>query len=403
MTKRLAYPAAWAQNGQAVDPDLDTTHLSYEANRYATKGWHSEKPPEQWQNFLSQISDMKIISLLVDGIQQWDSGVTYQVGALSKVAGVSYIRVSVVTPVKSPELSGSGWDKLVDPTALGFNNLVQGLIDKLSAHNAASNPHADDIHNVIGGGYIKSEVDSKFASATDPKTIVYHMGQAGQTVHGETVAQIGTLSAALGGTFSGPVIFEEDAIIQISPSMVVHLNQATALLEMASGTVSLGVAANGVGYVVTVDGMFVVMSEANYAQLNNVQNGQFALPTPLLSMDFFNSMNDVEAIGNWILDSDNPPVFSATGALGLGSNPIRFSKGIDIRVPLTVLCVGVNASGTSVYSLQDKVDFTVGPGISTTLNTYISVNMGIPGMTHLKRLLMYPRLSANQKTMLAVN
>ena len=72
-------------------------------------------------------------------------------------------------------------------------------------------------------------------------------------------------------------------------------------------------------------------------------------------------------------------------------------------MPLTVLCVGVNASGTSVYSLQDKVDFTVGPGISTTLNTYISVNMGIPGMTHLKRLLMYPRLSANQKTMLAVN
>lgn len=27
-TKRLAYPAAWAQNGQAVDPDLDTTHPS---------------------------------------------------------------------------------------------------------------------------------------------------------------------------------------------------------------------------------------------------------------------------------------------------------------------------------------------------------------------------------------
>lgn len=136
------------------------------------------------------------------------------------------------------------------------------------------------------------------------------MGQAGQTVHGETFAQIGTLSAALGGTFSGPVIFEKDAIIQFSPSMVVHLNPATALLEMTDGTVSLGVAANGVGYVVTTGGMFVVMSEANYAQLNNVQNGQFALPIPIMSMNFFNSMDDVESIGNWILDSDNPPVFS---------------------------------------------------------------------------------------------
>ena len=398
MTQRLAYPAAWAQNGQAVDPDLDTTHLSYEDNRYATKGWHSEKPPEQWQNFLSQISDMKIISLLVDGIQQWDSGVTYQVGALSKVAGVSYIRVSVVTPVKSPELSGSGWDRLVDPTALGFNNLVQGLIDKLAAHNAASNPHEDDIHNVIGGGYIKSEVDLKFASATDPKTIVYHMGQAGQAVHGETVAQIDTLSAALGGTFSGPVIFEDDAIIQISPSMVVHLNQATALLEMANGTVSLGVAANGVGYVVTVDGMFVVMSEANYAQLNNVQNGQFALPIPTMSMNFFNSMNDVESIGNWILDSVDAPVFNSFGALSLG-NPVTFVKS-QVVPNATWYLTGYSATGTTIFKVVDVPSEVTITGGSTTMRNLINFVSPSNGIEFIKALVVYPRLTGYQKSML---
>lgn len=398
MTERLAYPAAWAQNGQAVDPDLDTTHLSYESNRYATKGWHSEKPPEQWQNFLSQISDMKIISLLVDGIQQWDSGVTYQVGALSKVAGVSYIRVSVVTPVKSPELSGSGWDRLVDPTALGFNNLVQGLIDKLSAHNAESKPHADDIHNVVGGGYIKSEVDLKFASATDPKTIVYHMGQAGQTVHGETVAQIGTLSAALGGTFSGPVIFEEDAIIQISPSMVVHLNQATALLEMANGTVSLGVAANGVGYVVTVGGMFVVMSEANYAQLNNVQNGQFALPIPTMSMNFFNSMSDAESIGNWILDSDDAPAFNSFGALSL-VNPVYFVK--SRQVPnATWYLMGYSATGTAIFQIVDYPAGITITGGTTTMRDLINFVSPSNGIEFIKALVVYPRLTGYQKSML---
>lgn len=398
MTKRLAYPAAWAQNGQAVDPDLDTTHPSYEANRYATKGWHSEKPPEQWQNFLSQISDMKVISLLMDGIQQWDSGVTYQVGALSKVAGVSYIRVSVVTPVKSPELSGSGWDKLVDPTALGFNNLVQGLIDKLSAHNATSNPHADDIHNVIGGGYIKSEVDPKFASATDPKTIVYHMGQFGQTVHGETVAQIGTLSAALGGTFSGPVIFEEDAIIQISPSMVVHLNQATALLEMANGTVSLGVAANGVGYVVTTGGMFVVMSEANYAQLNNVQNGRFALPIPIMSMNFFNSMDDVESIGNWILDSVDAPAFNSFGALSL-ANPVYFVK--SQQVPnATWYLMGYSATGTSIFKVVDVPSGVTITGGATAMRNLIKFVSPSNGIEFIKALVVYPRLTDYQKSML---
>lgn len=394
MTKRLAYPAAWAQNGQAVDPDLDTTHLSYEANRYATKGWHSEKPPEQWQNFLSQISDMKIIGLLVDGIQQWDSGVTYQVGALSKVAGVSYIRVSVVTPVKSPELSGSGWDKLVDPTALGFNNLVQGLIDKLSAHNAASNPHADDIHNVVGGGYIKSEVDPKFASATDPKTIVYHMGQAGQSVHGETVAQIGTLSAALGGTFSGPVIFEDDAIIQISPSKVVHLNRATALLEMANGTVSLGIAANGVGYVVTTAGMFVVMSEDNYDQLNMVQNSQFALPVPVWSMNLQQSLSDAEGSGNWVVNSEASPVFTEFG-LTLTDNLIHISYYQPVAV--TIHIVAYDIAGTKLVAI---LDYESAINYGTTINSLLADTFNLPTAVYFKSMVFYPQLTANQKSML---
>lgn len=394
MTNRLAYPAAWAQNGQAVDPDLATTHLSYEANRYATKGWHSEKPPEQWQNFLSQISDMKIISLLVDGIQQWDSGVTYQVGALSKVAGVSYIRVSVVTPVKSPELSGSGWDRLVDPTALGFNNLVQGLIDKLSAHNAASNPHADDIHNVVGGGYIKSEVDPKFASATDPKTIVYHMGQAGQAVHGETVAQIDTLSAALGGTFSGPVIFEDDAIIQISPSKVVHLNRATALLEMANGTVSLGIAANGVGYVVTTAGMFVVMSEDNYDQLNMVQNSQFALPVPVWSMNLQQSLSDAKGRGNWVVNSEASPVFTKFG-LTLTDNPIHISYYQPLAV--TAHVVAYDIAGTKLVAILDY-DSAISQG--TTINNLLANDFNLPTAVYFKSMVFYPQLTANQKSML---
>ena len=394
MTKRLAYPAAWAQNGQAVDPDLDTTHPSYEANRYATKGWHSEKPPEQWQNFLSQISDLKVLGLLVDGIQQWDAGVTYELNALSKVAGVVYIRVAVVTPVVSPELAGSGWDELVDQTALGFNNLVQGLIDKLSVHNAASNPHDDDIHNVVGGGYLKTEVNPKFNSATDPNTIVYHMGQSGQIVHGETVAQIGTLSAVEGGTFSGPVIFEDDAIIQVSPSKVVHLNRATALLEMANGTVSLGIAANGVGYVVTTAGMFVVMSEDNYDQLNMVQNGQFALPVPVWSMNLQQSLSDAEGRGNWVVNSEASPVFTKFG-LTLTDNPIHISYYQPLAV--TAHVVAYDIAGTKLVAILDY-DSAISYG--TTINSLLADAFNLPTAVYFKSMVFYPQLTANQKSML---
>ena len=394
MTKRLAYPAAWAQNGQAVDPDLDTTHPSYEANRYATKGWHSEKPPEQWQNFLSQTSDLKVMDLLVEGVQQWDAGVSYELNALSKVAGVVYIRVAVVTPAVSPELAGSGWDGLVDQTALGFNNLVQGLVDKLSVHNAASNPHDDDIHNVVGGGYLKTEVNPKFDSATDPKTIVYHMGQTGQAVHGETVAQIGTLSAVEGGAFSGPVIFEDNVIIQVSPSKVVHLNRATALLEMANGTVSLGIAANGVGYVVTTAGMFVVMSEDNYDQLNMVQNSQFALPVPVWSMNLQQSLSDAEGIGNWVVNSEASPVFTKFG-LTLTDNPIHISYYQPLAV--TAHVVAYDIAGTKLVAILDY-DSAISQG--TTINNLLANDFNLPTAVYFKSMVFYPQLTANQKSML---
>lgn len=395
MTKRLAYPAAWAQNGQAVDPDLDTTHLSYEANRYATKGWHSEKPPEQWQNFLSQISDMKIISLLVDGIQQWDSGVTYQVGALSKVAGVSYIRVSVVTPVKSPELSGSGWDKLVDPTALGFNNLVQGLIDKLSAHNAASNPHQDNIHDVLGGGYLKTEVEPKFSSDTDPNTIVFHKNITGVTAHSETVEQLGTLSATVGGVFTGPVIFEDDAIIQVSPSKVLHLNKATALLEMASGTVSLGIDASGVGYVVTTAGMFVVVSEANYDALNIKQNAIFALPAPVLGMRVAESLSDADSYGNWIITTSDAPVFTGKG-LKLAGNTIKVVG--KAAMPVTGHCVAFDAAGLKLVAVKDfgsiNGEINIGALVTGASNFNLTTAESVAQLT------FYPQLTTQQKSML---
>ena len=90
MTNRLKYPTPWASGGTAKDPDLDTTHPSYIADRYATVGWKSEKPPEEWQNFLSQISDDKIIERIVKGIVEFDSTVTYTEGAVYAKSGKWY-------------------------------------------------------------------------------------------------------------------------------------------------------------------------------------------------------------------------------------------------------------------------------------------------------------------------
>ena len=220
------------------------------------------------------------------------------------------------------------------------------------------------------------------------------MGQAGQAVHGETVAQIDTLSAVEGGAFSGPVIFEDNVIIQVSPSKVVHLNRATALLEMANGTVSLGIAANGVGYVVTTAGMFVVMSEANYDQLNIVQNSQFALPVPVWSMNLQQSLSDAEGRGNWVVNSEASPVFTKFG-LTLTDNPIHISYYQPLAV--TAHVVAYDIAGTKLVAILDY-DSAISQG--TTINNLLANDFNLPTAVYFKSMVFYPQLTANQKSML---
>lgn len=396
MTRRLTYPHVWAESGVATDPDLDTTHPAYVANKYASQGWHSEKPPEEWQNFLTQISDAKVLELLQQGIFLWDASVTYPIGGLSKVAGVVYLKVTNVTPAKSPEVAGSGWDVLVDPRAGNFNDLVSTLNVKLAEHMAEENPHNDTIHNVVGGGYLKTEMDPKFNSATDPKTIVYHKAQMGQSVHGETVAQLGTLSAAAGGEFSGPVTFEDDAIIQVTPSMIVHLNKATALLELANGTVSLGIAANGKAYVVSSAGQVELMTEANYDQFNISFGYSFALPVPLWSMNLKQSLSDADSVGDWIVTSDSTPVFTKTGVT-LTGNLLRIA--VNLPTPITGIVVAYDAAGVKLVSVKDYGSVV---NAATTINSFVTSagNFNLPTAETFESMVFYPRLSARQKTML---
>ncbi|MEY6830939.1 hypothetical protein [Enterobacter roggenkampii] len=62
---RMSLPAVWAETAvtqyASVDPDLDTTHFLFIADRYKSLGWQAgETEPEQWQNFLQQLTDIKI-------------------------------------------------------------------------------------------------------------------------------------------------------------------------------------------------------------------------------------------------------------------------------------------------------------------------------------------------------
>ena len=352
MTKRLSYPNVWAQDGTATDPDLDTTHPSYLANRYRDIGWKAEKPPEFWQNFLTQISDQKIVSLLFDGVAYWDASVAYQLSAICKYNNVVWIKVTNTSPATAPGATGSDWDSVVDGTASGFNSIVANLNSKLSNHLAASNPHNDTVNTLTDKSYVKTDVDNFFGSATDPRTIVYHKNITGVAAHLETPAQVGTLPAS-GGTFSGPVVMSKSAILALSPTKLVRLNPTTAIFELTLGSTSIGIDGAGNCFVVNSEGTWPIMTEAMYDAFQKSWNNRFALPAPILDMNLKSSASDPMSVGTWTISGTSDFVFNSVGGgIKVNDNTLSFTD-FQINVPVTLAIVARDASNNIISAIKD--------------------------------------------------
>lgn len=385
MTKRLQYPTYWASGGVATDPDLDTTAPSYQPNKYEQHGWEAEKPPEEWQNFITQITDEKIIARMVDGFQLFDSSVTYSEGAVYRKGDKFY------------KIESGVEQEILEVKLAVYQSLVDGMNTLLNDHLAADNPHKDTVDTLVGGGYIKSDVDKFFGDPNDPQTIVYHKNQMGAGVHGETAASTGALPAATGGTFTGDVIFLDDAIIQVTPSKSVHMNKSTALFEIVNGTYSLGVDANGNGYIVSTSGATLIISELNLDTLTMKYNNSFTLPPPFVRVNMRSDLSDGNGIGVWTLDTPADPVFADGLQVDNNAAILTFESITGIRV--TVHLLVTQADGTKQSIVRDFADWNSGPRTGN-LQTMVGVSFGGTNPKYFREYTVYPALTARQKTML---
>lgn len=378
MTRRLLYPEYWASGGTATDPDLDTTAPSFVADRYEKQGWVSEKPPEQWQNFLSQITDEKAIGVMLDGLPSFDSSVTYQEGAMYRKSDKFY------------RIEGGVEKEVLSTVSSDYLALVATLKSLIDGHLAANNPHKDTVDTLTDGTYLKSYIDNKFGSATDPKTIVYHKARTGAGVHQVTAIQIGSLPADTGGTFTGDVIFLSEATIQLTPSKYVHYNQATAVFEIVNGTYSLGVDAAGNGYLIGSAGIAKIITEANMESIVIKYNNSFALPVPIIQMNIEQDISDAESIGVWTVETDSVPVFEV-GKGYVASNSMTLS-GVASGIAHTLVVRG--------YTTKNEVA-VVDVSAAATYATLASViTASSKSFTNIKQIWIYPTLSARQKTKL---
>lgn len=379
MTKRLTFKFPWAQDGEVADPDLDTTNPSYIANRYANLGWEAEKPPNEWQNFLTQISDLKIISLLFSGVAEFDDSVTYQTGAVSVLNGVVQIKVA------------SGWEQILDMKTVDYLNDVAALKLIYDNHMAATNPHQDTVETLTDKSRTKEYLDTAFGSPTDPQTIVYHKLQQGR-VHQETPEQVGTLPIS-GGKFTGPVSFL--AGMRFATNNTVSMNGATGRLELRSGNRILSIDALGnVVWSIVGGAEYPVMTELNYEEFQIRWGNRFALPTPYLSMNLSASINDACSVRGWRINTGGAPVFHPLGGLKVDDNTVTFS-GFDVTCPTSIVMYGRDSSGNLIGARSIQA-----PSAGyTSMNTLLT-NMGFTNAAYVISIECYPTLTAYQQSML---
>lgn len=379
MTSRLKFQFPWAQDGEVADPDLDTTNPSYIANRYANMGWEAEKPPNEWQNFLTQISDLKIMSLLFSGVAEFDSSVTYQTGAVSVLNGVVQIKVA------------SGWEQILDMKTVDYLNDVAALKLIYDNHMAAINPHQDTVETLTDKSRTKEYLDNAFGSPTDPQTIVYHKLQQGR-VHQETPEQVGTLPTS-GGTFTGPVSFL--AGMKFTTDNTVSMNGATGRLELRSGNriLSIDALGNVLWSIVGGEG-YQVMTELNYSEFQIRWGGRFALPTPYLRMNMSRSLNDGYSVRGWKINTSGTPIFHNSGGLKVSDNTVTFT-GFDVSCPTSIIMYGRDASGNAIMAKS-----IMAPSAGYTSMRTLLTNMGFTNAAYVEEIICYPTLTAYQQSML---
>ena len=379
MTSRLKFQFPWAQDGEVADPDLDTTNPSYIADRYANLGWEVEKPPNEWQNFLTQISDLKIMSLLFSGVAEFDSSVTYQTGAVSVLNGVVQIKVA------------SGWEQILDMKTVDYLNDVAALKLIYDNHMAATNPHQDTVETLTDKSRTKEYLDTAFGSPTDPQTIVYHKLQQGR-VHQETPEQVGTLPIS-GGAFTGPVSFL--AGMRFATNNTVSMNGATGRLELRSGNRILSIDALGnVVWGIVGGEEYQVLTELNYSEFQIRWGNRFALPLPFLDMNITRSLNDASSVGGWTITTSTTPVFQAVdGGLRVDNNTVTF-EGFSVASPGTFVVYAMEGTGKKIRAVVD------GPSANYTSLSTLLTNIGLTTATYVSRITCYPKLTTYQKSML---
>lgn len=379
MTNRFKYVGVWAEGGFSTDPDLDTKQPAFVPDKYEKIGWTAEKPPEEWQNFTSQITDLKIKDIIIAGIPNWEAGLSYQQNALvyEEVSGEIFLNISggITT---APLSDTKAWGSSVGGSSDKFLKEVANMRARLQAHVDADNPHQDTVDTLVDGSYIKDDVNLMFSDKTDARTLAYHMAQIG-AVHRETPEQVGTLPNS-GGTFTGDVSFHR--AVMLPNNGFIHYNTNVGVVEIVTQSkFAIGTDSAGNAYLRKEDKYYRLLSEENYNTFEITANRLFVVPTAYNQMTFNDSLSDTDSIGDWTVLTSKVPQFDMNRGLYVVDNPTTL---IDFSSKADSTLVVIGAINDKLVTLHAKV----GAKAFNTISGVLEAVSGV-GVTHVRRISIY--------------
>lgn len=366
----------WASDGVTADPDLDTEHPAFTQGKYIL-GWTVQREPHQWQNYLNQITDLKLQLIASEQFLGWEDAVEYQPNAVVRYGDALYRNILPTTVMGNAPDESSDWEVVLFSTADDFSSALSYLKNTLSNHVDADNPHNDNIHQI--GGYDSDEIDKFLNDPTSPQTIVYHKARTG-AVHGETAEQVGTLPAS-GGEFTGDVKFTGGLSLG---NAVLSADGPDQLLGNDKGAIYL----SSTGKAYTDPGKGEIVTEANFDEVQVQVNNLFSLPPPLCVMNFASGSFSQIAPGNYYFDYSVDQSFES-------------SKGWVIAEGVTIYNLKKVIEVTNVfeYYVGDvrKVVVVDTTGLEATSLSSLAHSFD-ENATHFTCLTTYPKLTKYQKS-----
>lgn len=354
MTTRPIMIGSWASGGEVMDPDLDTTHLTYRPNYYQNGHTALDRPDHAWTNFLLNQSDEKLTYWYSEH-PQYQPGLTFRAGMHVQGSDTKIYR-SVVESTTVDPIGLVDWEE-VPRELLTYAGLLSAELvmrKAITDHGAdQTNPHNMTASDV--GVYSAQEIRGLFDSTHPTRT---------DNPHGLDALDVGSVLAS-GGVFAGSV------------RQVKYILPNGGTLE-GNGELKR----DGSGYVIgdqpTVHGK-VLAHSGNFETMKQIAGDDFTLPAPNYHLPLANSLGwedctytsslqvgyqDASGKVQWTIEDEAS--FTSAGLIITPDSTLTLTSAVLApNMYYTALVDGIQKSGLA--------DFVAEPNIIKVVGAYSSL------------------------------